>query len=90
MTIEELTKKLQELQASLPEQNAIAQQTGWYGQPLNTCPSCGYCPHCGRGGHQTQPYYPSYPYPYWGAPYCGDVTYGTLTGGYSLGTVATN
>ena len=20
------------------------------------CPSCGYCPHCGRGGHQTYPY----------------------------------
>lgn len=20
------------------------------------CPNCGYCPHCGRGGHQTYPY----------------------------------
>lgn len=22
------------------------------------CPACGYCPHCGRGGHQTLPCYP--------------------------------
>ncbi len=33
------------------------------------CPACGYCPHCGRGGLQTQPYpwqFPSYPvYPMW-------------------------
>lgn len=24
------------------------------------CPSCGYCPHCGRGRYSTYPYY--YPY----------------------------
>jgi hypothetical protein len=37
------------------------------------CPRCGYCPHCGRGGQWTYPYYPNYPYPYYGQPYiyCG-------------------
>lgn len=24
---------------------------GSYQFTPNTCPSCGYCPHCGRGGH---------------------------------------
>ena len=29
-----------------------------------SCPNCGYCKHCGRGGgYWTQPYYP---YPWWG------------------------
>jgi len=32
---------------------------GWY---RNTCPSCGYCHYCGRGGHFTTPYYPTYPW----------------------------
>ena len=27
------------------------------------CPSCGYCPHCGRGGYWTMPYYPGPFYP---------------------------
>ena len=34
-----------------------------------TCPNCGYCPHCGRSA---QPYYPQpyYPVtPWWQAPY---------------------
>jgi hypothetical protein len=31
-----------------------------------TCPSCGYCKHCGRGGYQV---YPQYPYPYIPYPY---------------------
>ena len=22
------------------------------------CPACGYCPHCGRGGYDQQPYNP--------------------------------
>lgn len=26
-----------------------------------SCPNCGYCPHCGRGGYYTNPY----PTPYW-------------------------
>jgi len=42
-----------------------------------TCPKCGYCPHCGRGGQQFVPYpvypwgtwpgqrWPSYPYVTW-------------------------
>ncbi len=21
------------------------------------CPACGYCPHCGRGGYHTYPWY---------------------------------
>jgi hypothetical protein len=29
---------------------------------MNTCPSCGYCPHCGR--RNTQPYMP-YVGPIW-------------------------
>lgn len=26
-----------------------------------TCPNCGYCEHCGRGGH----HHPIYPHPMW-------------------------
>jgi hypothetical protein len=41
----------------------------------STCPSCGHCPTCGRGGYHWpwptypsipySPYYPSYPYITW-------------------------
>lgn len=31
----------------------------------SVCPACGYCPHCGRGGAQTIPFYPQTPYPWW-------------------------
>ena len=35
--------------------------------PARPCPCCGYCPHCGRGGYQSQrpwyQYYPPYSYP---------------------------
>lgn len=31
------------------------------------CQSCGYCPHCGRGGHQMVPAYPVYPKPWYPA-----------------------
>lgn len=47
-----------------------------YQHSLAGCPQCGYCRHCGRGGHIPAPWYPSpymptyptYPpnYPYWG------------------------
>ena len=35
-----------------------------------TCPSCGYCPHCKRGGQYVVPYWqwipqPQHPYPTW-------------------------
>ena len=43
-------------------------------EPKNSCPNCGYCPHCGRAnvypsfqpywGPNTAPWYPSYP-PTW-------------------------
>lgn len=33
-------------------------------QPKAVCPNCGYCPHCGRGGHGVAPYQPM-PYPYY-------------------------
>jgi hypothetical protein len=39
-----------------------------------SCPNCGYCKHCGRGGHwyAPTPYYPSLPtyptYPVWPMP----------------------
>lgn len=29
----------------------------------NTCPCCGRCPHCGRGGYYENPHYQC-PYPY--------------------------
>ncbi len=34
-----------------------------------SCPSCGYCSHCGRGA--------SSPYPYAPAPYYRPIQYGT-------------
>lgn len=44
------------------------------------CPNCGYCPHCGRGGHWhgdgygwPQPLYPYYQ-PYY-QPYPGPTNY---------------
>ena len=35
----------------------------------NTCPSCGYCQHCGRGGYVGPTIYPHYPQPYPWYPY---------------------
>lgn len=34
---------------------------------MDSCPNCGYCRHCGRGGYNTQPYpyyrpWPTYPW----------------------------
>jgi hypothetical protein len=29
--------------------------------PLQPCPSCGRCPHCGKGGYDTRPHWN----PYW-------------------------
>lgn len=34
-------------------------------QAQNACPNCGYCPHCGRGGHYVYPYYYQPWYPNW-------------------------
>lgn len=42
------------------------------------CPSCGYCSHCGRGGHS-----PFYNRPYYYYPYSSP--YATTTGG--LGSI---
>lgn len=28
----------------------------------DVCPCCGYCRHCGRGGHQAVPFYPVRPW----------------------------
>jgi hypothetical protein len=51
--------------------------------PTNTCPNCGYCPHCGRGGHQFQPY--QQPWQGYPQPYLGDLPgwmgNGQITGG---------
>ena len=47
MTKKETEEALKELQAKSDE----------------VCPSCGYCPHCGRG-REVAPYNPWYPYPY--------------------------
>ena len=30
----------------------------------DTCPHCGYCPHCKRGGHRVYPYWQWVPQPY--------------------------
>lgn len=60
---------------------------------FNTCPSCGYCPHCGRG-HYAAPMYPLYPQPWvnpwptqpyitWQVP----MTAGTTAGTVSMGSI---
>lgn len=55
--------------------SGLATLSGSIGQiaPQHPCPSCGYCPCCGRRNAQPwgypvpQPYYPTYPgvYPVW-------------------------
>lgn len=30
--------------------------------PYRTCPSCGHCPSCRRGGYSTMPVYYEWPY----------------------------
>ena len=50
-----------------------------------TCPNCGYCPHCGRGGQQFYPY--PEPWPWWrptSPPYPWRVTWSNESG--SIGT----
>lgn len=46
--------------------------------PRSVCPSCGYCPHCGRGGYGTVPYWPTYQ-PYYGGPYYNGAWGGQFT-----------
>lgn len=47
-------------------------------QSQTPCPSCGYCPTCGRFTHPPQPYlppeWPNYPRPYWDLPVFGGCT----------------
>jgi hypothetical protein len=60
--------------------------------PLQPCPACGYCPCCGRRGHQfspfpvpyyEQPWYPPYPQPIWvGGGYTGGYVPTSTTGGW--------
>ena len=58
--------RFQELVGAAKKYNgpALPQNVGinpLYGRtPYGTCPSCGYCPHCGRGGQQ---FYPTWPGP---------------------------
>lgn len=54
MTNDERNAQLKELEERF---NAMASQS------KHACPNCGYCPHCGRGGHYVAPYYPTYPQP---------------------------
>jgi hypothetical protein len=44
-----------------------------------TCPACGYCPHCGRGGQHFGPYPYIIPNPYPWNPYPTIVWCGTQT-----------
>jgi hypothetical protein len=56
----------------------------------NACPNCGYCPHCGRGGHHAAPYYSPYYTPYtvpYMPTYWGPLP--TLSGPMPTGTVTT-
>lgn len=62
---------LEQVQQELDRQNANGDKlqgglSYGYGLGGSTCPSCGYCRHCGRGGH----YYPPSPW----------ITYGGSTG----------
>ena len=43
---------------NIATQNTIPNSYYGYG---NTCPCCGYCRHCGRGGKYSYPYYNDYP-----------------------------
>jgi hypothetical protein len=52
-------------------------------QSQNVCPNCGYCPHCGRGGYHTYPYWLYQPC--WTQPYI----WGTTTTGVG-GTTSKN
>ena len=48
--------KLQEkLNQGLGGQHPAIERRMPYGS--DTCPSCGYCQHCGRGGRQYYPYF---------------------------------
>ncbi len=48
-----------------------------------TCPSCGYCPHCGRRNAPYNPFVVPYVRPYW-PPTPDYVTWGTSTTTYPL------
>lgn len=43
-----------------PESSGFIQHYPRQGHP---CPSCGYCPHCGRGGNYWEPYKTTYSTP---------------------------
>ena len=51
---------------------------------MNTCPCCGYCPHCGRRNAQPNPFYQTpFPYTIWQGTYGGTPNIGQATGGIS-------
>lgn len=54
-----------------------------------TCPSCGYCPHCGRGGVYVKPWYINYD-PFWVQPYTISITSVGTQAGDSKGTSPVN
>ncbi len=49
-----------------------------------TCPNCGYCPHCGRGGHHFQPPYVPYQ-PVWISQ--PNTAGGMIGSGFGTGTI---
>lgn len=54
-TVDAYLKAIQEAAAKRPRVPFL------HGIGQSTCPNCGYCPHCGRGGaYVPRPYGPEY------------------------------
>lgn len=68
--------KNQTTESTAPTCHQIPSHTNYVN---NSCPNCGFCPHCGRGGYQFYPNHYWYPWTY--QPY-----YPTWTWGYNPGT----
>lgn len=73
MTPEEARKQLEDLKPD-PSNKDGAYNQGHSHISNSICPSCGYCPTCGRPrgnfNYPQYPYWPYYPGPYYQGPTC--------------------
>jgi hypothetical protein len=56
-----VVKLIEEARKAMDTADSASMYYPFPSHPWGTCPSCGYCPHCGRGGYHHAPYWPSQP-----------------------------
>jgi hypothetical protein len=81
---EDNLKEYRDLAEKIEDEYPPAQYQNYYSS-WGGCPSCGYCPHCGRGNSWPSPQWPTRPYITWGTD-TAPLTVGTATAGARSGS----